>query len=397
MDARGRKAAAGLGTTERAAAGASAGGRRLENVFRGVGLAFGGITGPAGRLGNVLLGFAPGGLYVAAAVLGLGILSKAYEQNAKEAEAMAKRVEAAQARSLPGKPKDMSALEAAGVLEEQLAAVRGRRRRLVGETADRMARGETVATSLTDLLAADLREAQQLQERIDALRGIAKEEKALLSTRTAQQIIETDILDLHRKQALELAKQTPLAGRLAGTGGLDQAARRNIFGEVIGAPTRVGTGASAVERVGNRAAQLEKDIKTSLEETNEAREKEQQGIRQTAQTIYAVSGAVATLIATINGGGGFWATLSSLAGGIGSVLALSNPVAGAALIGGGIVVGALSQSSASPAPAAGSAPSPQQPLIFQATIVGPNDPSAQRDIAAVVRNAALRGLSLTSA
>jgi hypothetical protein len=376
----------GLGATTTTTGTAT---KKLEGVFRAVGLQMAGFSGQSAQLGKTLLStWGPGGLATAAIVIGIGLVGKAYQDAKKDAAEFQKQVLAAEASALTGRPGKLSPLVQAGIISSQIDEVRGRRGGLVGQTFDRLERGETVATSLQQTLAKDLLEINRLSSVEMALRKQADDEHQAAVTEAAVTRIraEQEALELIRQQNIELGKGgvwrapallgLPGGSFTAAAGLMDSLAVRRA-GLTGGIPTD--TGADLARQA---AALYEQHVKGLRAEAIAQ--------QQVAMTIGAISNAVAGLIATLQGGGGFWSVISSLLTGVGGALAFTNPVAGALLIGGGTIIGAASAPSTTTTSTAAT-PAAQPPVIFNATIIGENDPAAQRAIAALVSNAAARG------
>lgn len=385
IDARGRRGATSLTALERSSAASSQGLRRFEGVARGVGLALAGVQGPAAKFSNFLLALSPGGLYVGAAILGLGLLSREFQKTAQEAEEASKRTASALAASLPGAAKGPSLLESAGALREAASAARERAR----PTTFFGRLGAAFMSDESRELAFD--EAAKLSGRADVLEGIRRKEIELMSTMKEREIIEFGIATLHERQLRALREQRALflrgdIGGLAGAGPTPAGRQVNLItGEVFEqAPTR-----NARPGAGFNAQQAQK-LDDAQRRVNEKRDEETKRLEQTAVAISAVSQAFAVLISSAQGGGNVGSVLGALLGIVGAAL---GGVPGAFLAGGGAIISAASAPRARAAPPLSSAPEPQAPMIFNTTVIGPNDPSAMRQISELVRNAALRGLS----
>jgi len=366
---------------EKKAGGASMGGKRLEGVMRGVGLASAGVVGPMGRLSNVLLGFAPSGLVVGAAVLGLGVLSKAFEGTAKAAEESAARVKAAVSASLVGAPKELSALAQAGVIGEEgigplIARAQGLNK-LFAISGGNWAQSREGKAILAEIARLQGRQTALGQVgalgREDTLAGSwAASQNALAGSRgiTAPGVFIPEFAQM--AQLTKTLNKDLLADALKMVDAMTEqtGATQDYLGTVM------------------RGIELAHDAEMAEGALARAELEHAQAARAAAAAlITAGAQMIAGIIQSLKGGD-FWGSLAGL-GGLISLIP-GGQIAGAVVGGVGIVGGSLFAPSAAAAPVGG-APMPMAPVVQHFTVIGENDPRAQASIANMARSGVLRG------
>jgi len=381
LEGRGRKGGAAFDDLGDKSEKASQGSRKLEGVLRGVGLSIGGVVGPAGKLGNTLLGFAPGGVYVGAAVLGLGLLSKAWDDAAKQAEESSARIAKAVEASLPGAPKELSALAQRGVIGEEIDNLMAR-----GAGLSRMigTHGDWTKTREGKSILAEIARLRGRQGALDEVGATAREDTLAgaigdLRGFRAGRLPTVGAVDnsaILRALTADMKELTAEGVKLAGAFEDSGAATHDYLGEVM------------------KGIELAHDAEKAEIELGMAEQEHARLARQAAaQMLVAGAQLLAGIIQSLKGGDFFGAL-----GGLGNALLLLSaiptlgisPWIGAAISAGSIIGGSIASPSGRAAPAGG-APVPAGPVFQSFTVIGEHDPAGQAAIARMARAGVLRG------
>lgn len=398
LEIKGKKAGGSLGGMTRTAATAGRGLGRLENAVTNVALKVAGFDGGLGRITDKLGGFALGGTVTAGLAVGLAAISLLFRQMTKETDEWVKSLDEARKAAQGLAPKTAAIVQAGviGTRIDQLETVKARMElmRNAPGVADKIAE---VERTISDLV---IERGRLTEKRDKDHEKLTDEELKKQRELLALAVRQADMADrlARSERGMDAALRKTLDPRLT-IGPMDQrglTAFEQRGREPIAAPDVSAAINAALDGVKDlvfwtdKSGQVMNGTSAAFERYNDALDKQRQATMATAQTISYVAQGIVLLINSLKGNGSFWDFLAGAGGIIGTALAFTNPVAGAAVLGGSAIIGALAQPSndggmrGAPVPAGGGG-------TTYNTYYGVNDPMGQRHVTKMVRNGQARG------
>src|SRR3990167_5303685 len=324
--------------------------RRLNNALRGIGVAAAGLPGPIGRVMNQLLNFAPGGVVGAAVIGGLGAIAlmwvKVREEAKKAAEEEQKtfnllrnlRVERIQGLiqgTFPEKTEadrlraELAIIRATG-LRPELQIFSPAMLKQMQEAA--LARGKPLQIFTPEAL-------RNIDAGLAALGRIHQAEQAIINQELKwNELIANRAIAMRNLAKEEFVKFLVRAGQMAPIQGGMPTRLQLPGGLQPGQPIPTvpggqigGLSARFADRIGEMAKITAVKFDTMTDEMQ----------RSIATTIMAFGSMTAAVIAAFQGKASFWQMLGSLAQSIGFIVAMGNPIAGAAVAAGGTIIGQI--------------------------------------------------------
>lgn len=403
----GLKAAGGLTSAE----GSS---KKLQGTLRGVAFNLAQLPGPIGKITASLAEWGAGGGLAIGIGAAFAAAAFAVRELNKDTAAWVKTLNEARAAAQKLAP-DTAAIVQSGVIETEIDRLKVVKQRL--EAGPQILGVEKKIAEVADEIAKMERESAALKKKSDddhlaaIEKEVAKQEKIVAINRELSNTW-SEYFESVRRDNLELASRGDKGMPVLMANGFNtHGTLRNVYEStglfqttLRGPGAGPGAGGALLEGLSRSQANFGIVVRsvgktfevarTSAELYEIAVKRTAAAQQQAATVISAVANGIVLAINALKGNGSFWSFLSGVGMTVGSALAISNPLVGAAVVGGSSIIGALAQPSTPSTTAAAAVPSPA-PTVGPNLFIGPEDPTAQRQVLTTVRRALQRGGSLS--